>query len=185
MTTIRLTTWVNAPVERCFQLATSAAMSSPVSESLPASGVRIGPLQIGDFIRWQMGLGKARLEYRSRIDVIRPCSYFREVMAAQGVFLYYEHDHHFARMDDGTRVRNEIRFTTRLGVLGRPLELTLFRTGLIQMLARRNARLKRIAESNEWQRYLDPRNVEALAAKQLEKLSAAESQNRINMQRFA
>ncbi|QNI37014.1 SRPBCC family protein [Edaphobacter albus] len=157
-------------------------MSSPV---LPASGMRVGSLQAGDIIRWQMGLGKARLEYRSRIDIIRPYSYFREVMATKGIFLYYEHEHHFARMDDGTRVRNEIRFTTRLGVLGRPLELTLFRTGLMQMLARRNARLKAIAESNEWKGYLQVAPAVAGQGKSQEKFAVAEPQSRINMQRFA
>jgi ligand-binding SRPBCC domain-containing protein len=133
-----------------------------------------------------MGLGKARIDYQSRVDVIRPYTYFREVMTARGIFLYYEHDHYFARMDDGTRVRNEIRFATKLGTLGRPLELTLLRTCLMQMLARRNARLKRIAESNEWQNYLEVKPAEAEPmSKPLERLTIQEPPSPLNMQKFA
>jgi len=57
-------------------------------------------------------------------------------------------------MDDGTRVRDEIRFAAGLGPLGKLFELTL-RAALGKMLVARNAELKQLAEGSEWRRYVD------------------------------
>lgn len=139
-------------------------------------------LQVGDFIEWPLGLFGVRRTYESQVDIIRPYTYFHEVMTG-GIFRYFEQDHHFATMNDGTRVRNEIRFALRLGVFGRPLEMTLLRAGLKKMLADRNAKLKKIAESDEWQNYLEVKEVMIDAP--LEKVAAVESQGRVNVRRFA
>ncbi|HMF54452.1 MAG TPA: hypothetical protein VK593_08890, partial [Edaphobacter sp.] len=67
-------------------------------------------------LSWQMRAGRMTFSYVSRIESLRPFTYFREVMVA-GVFRHFEHDHHFARMDDGTRMRDEVRFELRYGPL--------------------------------------------------------------------
>lgn len=141
-------------------------------------------LQVGDCVECQMGLFGIKRSYESRVEVIRPYTYFREVMTG-GIFRYCEQDHHFATMNDGTRIRNEIRFSARLGALGRPLEMTLLRASLKKMLADRNARLKKIAESNEWQNYLEVKEIKIDMDTPLEKVAAVESQSRVNMRRFA
>jgi ligand-binding SRPBCC domain-containing protein len=174
MTTIRLTTWVNAPVERCFLLATSRDFSSS-SHANGGHAAAQGSLGLGDQVGWKAG----NRSYVSRVDAIRPYNYFREVMVA-GIFSHFEHDHHFARMDDGTRVRDEIRFSTRLGPLGRAFEMTVLRTALGRMLVSRNTELKRLAESSEWQRFVE--TPEAIR----ETIAVNDPQKRItNMQRFA
>jgi ligand-binding SRPBCC domain-containing protein len=130
-------------------------------------------------LSWQMRFGGARLSYISRIEVMRPFSYFREVMMT-GVFRHFEHDHHFARMDDGTRMRDEVRFTLRYGILGRALGFTVIRAALIRMLSRRTAELKRIAESGEWERYVEPKDLLGGAIKITEPPARV-----TNLQRFA
>jgi hypothetical protein len=72
-----------------------------------------------------------------------------------GSFGAFEHDHHFAMMDDGTRIRDEIRFTARGGILGRIAESLFLRRRLLKLLRKRNALIKQVAESEEWHRYLD------------------------------
>jgi ligand-binding SRPBCC domain-containing protein len=177
MITFRLTTWVNAPVERCFLLATSSDLSSRLSNEILTHGIGQNSLKLGDPISWRLGWNKHL--YTSRIDAIRPYCYFRETMIA-GIFQHYEHDHHFAQMDDGTRIRDEIRFSTRLGRVGRFYELTVVRAGLAKMLATRNAELKRIAESNEWQKFVEADDMTR------ETVTVPDPQKRIsNMQRFA
>jgi ligand-binding SRPBCC domain-containing protein len=132
-------------------------------------------LQCGDEVGWKMG----GTVHTSRVDAIRPYTYFREVMTA-GIFLHFEHDHHFAPMDDGTRVRDEIRFSVRMGPLGRLYGMTIVRSLLMRMLVAKNTELKHIAESAEWQRFVEDdvttRN----------KVAVPHPSNRIsNMQRFA
>jgi hypothetical protein len=75
--------------------------------------------------------------------------YFRDVMVS-GPFRYFEHDHHFAAMDDGTRIRDEIRFSASWGPLGRILARRR-----PAALIERSAVIKRVAESNEWRQYLE------------------------------
>lgn len=150
MITLRLTTWVNAPVERCFLLATSREFSPVVKNGVAApETIAKGMLQCGDEIGWKMG----GTEHVSRIDAIRPYCHFREVMTA-GIFRHYEHDHHFAPMDDGTRVRDEVRFSLRMGPLGKVYGATVVRSLLMRMLVDKNIELKRLAESADWQRFV-------------------------------
>ncbi len=68
-----------------------------------------------------------------------------------GSFRRFEHEHHFATMDDGTRVRDEIQFSAPWGMLGQ----FLARRRLLEILVERNAVIKRVAESEEWRKYLD------------------------------
>jgi len=154
MQTIRLTTWMDAPMERCFKLATSIDLhlaSAAQTQEKAVGGVTSGLIGEGETVQWQgRHFGRTRI-HSSRIDGWRPFSYFREVMV-EGSFALFEHEHHFAMMDDGTRMRDEIRFAVP-GLLGRLMERVV-RRHLIAMLKQRNAVIKRVAESEEWRRYL-------------------------------
>jgi hypothetical protein len=58
-------------------------------------------------------------------------------------------------MDDGTRMRDELRFSTSGGILGRLKARIFLRKQLKAFLAERNALIKRLAESEEWHKYLE------------------------------
>jgi ligand-binding SRPBCC domain-containing protein len=155
METIRLTTWMDAPMERCFKLATSIdlhlAAAGPTQEKA-ISGVTSGLIGEGESVEWRgRHLGRW-VTHTSKVEGWRPFTYFREVMI-KGSFARFEHEHHFALMDDGTRMRDEIRFAAS-GLMARMLEKAA-RRHLIAMLRRRNALIKRAAESEEWRRYLE------------------------------
>ncbi|HEV2708822.1 MAG TPA: SRPBCC family protein [Edaphobacter sp.] len=150
-------TWMDAPMERCFKLATSIdlhlASASQTGEKA-IGGVTTGLIAEGETVQWQARhFGRLRT-HTSRIDGWRPYSYFSDVMV-EGSFLRFEHEHHFAVMDDGTRMRDEIRFVAPYGLLGKIAEKMVLRRHLIAMLKQRNALIKRAAESNEWRTYLE------------------------------
>jgi ligand-binding SRPBCC domain-containing protein len=157
MVMIRTVTWVNAPVERCFRLATSVdfLLASSKSKNIKAiAGVKSGSLGQGDTVTWQGGMfGLGRI-HTSRIEVLRPFHYVRETMV-DGAFQYYEHDRHFAAMDDGTRVKDEVRFSLRLGPLGRLMETIMLRRQMTTLLKWRSEILKETAESDGWKRFLE------------------------------
>lgn len=162
METIRLATWIDAPVERCFLLSLSIDLhvaSARKTREEVVDGVTTGLIGQGETVTFQGRHFGVRLRHTSRIDVLRPYSYFRDVMVA-GSFRHFEHDHHFAPMDDGTRIRDEIQFSTRWGPLGRVLARRRLRAFLIE----RNAVIKRVAESEEWRRYLDGGMEDQIAA---------------------
>ncbi len=156
METIRLTTWMDAPVERCFKLAASIDLHLVTAEAIgetAVDGVTSGLIGAGEMVTFEGRHFGLRLSHTSRIDGWRPYSYFRDVMV-DGSFARFEHEHHFAAMDDGTRMRDEIRFAAPYGLMGRTAEKVLKRH-FMKLLKRRNALIKRVAESEEWRRYLE------------------------------
>jgi ligand-binding SRPBCC domain-containing protein len=154
MITIRSTTQVNAPIERCFLLALSAALRQEAVGSEPASGRTTGLIGLNDRVSWAKGLFGWGARQENIVDTLREDLYFREVSTADSAGRF-EHDHHFAPMNDGTRIRDEIVCSAPEGFKGRILERFFLRSRMTEYLKRRNAIIKRAAESEEWHRYLD------------------------------
>jgi hypothetical protein len=160
METIRLTTWVDAPVERCFLLSLNVDLRIACGRETgedAIEGVTTGLIGEGQTVTFQGRRFGALWRHTIRMEIVRPYSYFRDVMV-EGYFARYEHDHHFAAMDDGTRIRDEVTFSLRwsLGRFGA-------RRRMAQCLAARNAMIKRVAESEEWRNYLGEGAVERTA----------------------
>ena len=152
MDTIRSATWINAPVDRCFLLALSVDLHVASARSLEKAvkGVTTGLIGLGDSVTFEGHDFGGDGPHTCVIDELRACTYFREVMVS-GNFRYFVHEHHFAPMDDGTRMRDEIRFAARWGPVGR----VLARRRIKAFLKRRNTAIKRAAESDEWLKYLE------------------------------
>lgn len=121
MQTIRLTTLIDAPVQRCFLLSlsvTSTSSQPAYRASGPSPGVTSGLLRAGQSVTWSGRHFGLRLQHTSLVDVVRPYNYFRDVMT-HGHFASFEHEHNFAPMNDGTRMRDVLRFTPPFGLFGR------------------------------------------------------------------
>lgn len=162
MNPVRLGTWINAPVERCFLLSLSIDLhvaAAHRSGERAIAGVTTGLIGEGETVTFKGRHFLLSCKHTSRIEILRPYSHFRDVMVA-GSFRHFEHDHHFAAMDDGTRMRDEIRFTAPWGPLGQ----LLVRKRLKAFLKERNAEIKRVAESEEWRRYLGDGMADRVAA---------------------
>jgi len=159
METIRLGTWIDAPVERCFLLSLSVdlhvatALSMRDNSSAGATEQTIGE---GDRLTFRGRHFGVRWRHTSLIEKLRPHSYYRDVMIS-GPFRHFEHDHHFAPMDDGTRMRDEVRFSASGGFFGRLRTRMFLRKQLKAFLMERNTMIKRLAESEDWHKYLEQR----------------------------
>jgi ligand-binding SRPBCC domain-containing protein len=156
MVTIRTVTWIDAPVERCFMLARSVDFqlaSSKYKSVKVVAGVQSGLLGLGDTVTWRGRMFGPGGTHTNRVEVLRPPSYFLEKMVV-GRFKFYEHERHFAVMDDGTRIRDEVRFSIGWGPLGTALEKTVLRRRMTALLKWRNEALKEVAESEMWKQFL-------------------------------
>jgi ligand-binding SRPBCC domain-containing protein len=116
-------------------------------------GVTSGRLSEGDVVTLESRQFGRRLRYTSRVEKVRPYSYFREVRV-DGALSRFEHDHHFAPMDDGTRMREEITFSMPWGVLGKMATRMFVRKRLTELMVARSLEIKRVAESEDWERLL-------------------------------
>ncbi|WP_216843009.1 SRPBCC family protein [Granulicella sp. S190] len=161
METIQLETWIDAPVERVFLLSLSVDLhvaSARSSGESAVDGVMTGLISEGETVTFRGRHLGLKLRHKSRIDSMRPYSYFRDSMV-KGVFSHFEHEHHFAAMDEGTRIRDEVRFTAPWGALGRFATKLVVKRHLVAFLMKRNEHIKQVAESEDWHRYLDGQSV--------------------------
>jgi ligand-binding SRPBCC domain-containing protein len=159
METIRLGTWIDAPVERCFLLSLSVDLHTATARSMRdkiGAGATERTIGEGDTLTFKGNHFGVHWRHTSLIEKLRPHSYYRDVMIA-GPFQHFEHDHYFAPMDDGTRMRDEVRFSTSGGLLGRLTKRMFLRKQLKAFLMERNAMIKRLAESEDWHKYLGQR----------------------------
>ena len=141
-------------MDRCFKLAVSIDLQIAATGHKAIDGVTSGLIGPGDTVTWQGRSFGRKVTHQSLIEVWRPYSYFRDIMI-EGSFASYEHEHHFAPLNDGTRIRDEIRFTTPKGMLGRLAERFFLREEIATMLRQRNALIKKAAESDRWREFLD------------------------------
>ena len=157
MESLRLSTWIDAPVERCFLLSLSVDLhvaSARSTQSKPVAGSEPVIIGEGERLTFRGRHFGVRWRHTSLIETLRPHAYYRDIMIS-GPFQHFEHDHHFAAMDDGTRMRDEVKFSARWGLLGRLASKTFLRQRLKTFLMERNAMIKRLAESEDWQKYLE------------------------------
>jgi ligand-binding SRPBCC domain-containing protein len=159
MIQIRLSTPIAAPRERVFDLTRSIDLhthSLDWSGEEPVAGRMSGLIGLDETVTWRARHLGVRQRLTSRISAYERPAYFQDVMV-RGAFAWMEHDHWFdATPDGGTVLRDDFRFAAPLGVLGRIVEVLVLRGYMTRFLKRRNAVIKRVAESDGWREFLSP-----------------------------
>lgn len=165
MRTLHVTTTIHAPIARVFALSSNTEL---VRQTL---GMRLidGPASIQQNSRvhwrgWKFGLPTSHHTLITAYEPPHPDAYhthraFFQDTQERGRFARFHHDHHFTQEEgsDTTTVEDHIYFSLPLW-LGGPLTERLLLAPHIRRLARqRFALLKRLAESDEWQRYIPTR----------------------------
>jgi ligand-binding SRPBCC domain-containing protein len=157
---------IHAPIERCFLLSTSLAIVQQELKMRPVQNAGHGRTQSlatglvtdQDTIRWQGWKFGLPQFHESLIEAFDPPNFFRDRMIA-GRFRTFEHDHAFEYLgSNSTRLVDELRFSMPFGLLGELAANALLISHIRGLMRRRFQRLKRIAESEEWKRYLPDTN---------------------------
>ncbi|KAA6456247.1 hypothetical protein DYQ86_25975 [Acidobacteria bacterium AB60] len=145
---------VAAPLERCFLLSTSLALVARELKMKPVRGRTHGLVVAGDTVYWRGRKFGLPQFHESLIEDFQPYRFFRDRMIS-GRFGAFEHDHAFLPQPDGTvLMRDEVRFSMRWGLCGDVIGAALLLPHIRRLMRRRFALLKRVAESDEWRRYL-------------------------------
>jgi ligand-binding SRPBCC domain-containing protein len=158
MPTITLTTTVRAPRERVFDLARSIDAhqdSTSGTHERAVAGVTAGLIGMGDEVTWEARHFGVRQRLAVRITAFDRPARFQDAMIS-GAFKRMVHDHEFAEHAGGTVMRDRFAFQSPLGPLGALADRLFLTAYLRRFLIRRNQVLKRLAESAEWRRYLEP-----------------------------
>lgn len=152
-------TRIQAPIERCFDLARSVEVHLAGNvhfgeQAVAAAGVTSGLIDMGQQVTWRAKHLGFWHNLTSEITAMERPVYFQDVMV-RGPFRSMRHDHYFRSLaGDETEMKDVFCFAAPVPVLGVVAEKLLLRRYMKSLLHERNVVVKQIAESSEWQKYL-------------------------------
>src|ERR1700736_392423 len=156
-------TVIEAPMERCFDLARSVEVhvlgnvhwgeEAVALDSVSADGVTgsvsAGLIGLGERVTWRARHFGVRQRLTSEITAMDAPRYFQDTMLS-GAFRFMQHDHFFRVLEDGrTEMRDVFCFSAPIPLLGWVAERLVLRRYMAALLHERNAVVKRVAESEE------------------------------------
>jgi ligand-binding SRPBCC domain-containing protein len=154
---IHLTTFIQAPIERVFDLSRSINLhqiSTADTNERAVAGVMNGLIGIDETVTWEAKhLFKTR-HFTSKITAMQSPVFFVDEMI-RGDFKSFYHEHHFKAVDNGTILIDKLRFETPYGIFGRLLNGIFLRAYLERLLTRRNEVIKNYAETQKWKAILN------------------------------
>ncbi len=163
LTRLEEITHIRAPLDRCFQLSLSVevhllgnvhfgeqAVTVPGDPGVKSAGI----LRRGDRVTWQARHFGIRQRLTSEITEYDRPHAFQDTMRS-GAFAWMQHDHFFRRLGADMTVMGDVfRYAAPIPVLGVLAERLVLDRYMRDLLRERNRIVKRVAESEEWQRYL-------------------------------
>jgi ligand-binding SRPBCC domain-containing protein len=122
--------------------------------ALAIGGITSGLIGMGQHVTWRAKHFGIWHRLTSEITAMDRPTYFEDAMI-QGIFRFMRHEHFFRSLSpNATEMKDIFCFAAPLPVLGWLAEAAFLRDYMQALLRERNAVLKQIAESAEWQKYL-------------------------------
>src|SRR5476651_336083 len=121
MTQIELTTYINAPIERCFDMARSIDLhlvSTQQTGEQAIAGRTGGLIELGETVTWRakhFGVWQTLTSKITEFDY--PNSFTDELV--EGAFRSINHQHIFYSVDGATVMKDIFHFESPLGILGK------------------------------------------------------------------
>jgi ligand-binding SRPBCC domain-containing protein len=145
-------TRIEAPIERCFDLASSVDLHTLAlshSGERAVAGKVSGLLYLGDEVTWEASHFGVRHRLTSRIvEFDRPRRF--TVRMLKGPFASHTHNFTFDPDDGEATVMTEVfQFRSPFGILGRIMDALVMTRYLKRLMRTRNEYLKRVAEGRE------------------------------------
>jgi ligand-binding SRPBCC domain-containing protein len=152
MPKIHVTTFIAAPRERVFDLSRNIGLhkiSTKETGEEAIGGVTSGPISLNESVTWKARhLGKKRIMQVKITQMESPVSFTDEQV--KGDFIYFRHEHHFKPVENGTLMIDMLDFKSPYGIIGQVFN-GIYLTGYLEkFLLKRNAVIKRYAETEMW-----------------------------------
>lgn len=156
MAVIKLQTLINAPLERCFLLATSINLhmdTAAETNEVAIAGVTKGCIKLNETVTWKARHFGVTQHLTSKITEYKYPTLFVDEMQ-KGIFKKLHHTHSFKTADNTTVMDDIFVFEAPMGILGSIAEKIFLTRYLKNFLLHRNAQLKKVAEGNNWHKYV-------------------------------
>jgi ligand-binding SRPBCC domain-containing protein len=149
MSRIELSTWIEARIERCFDLSRDIdahVASMEFHRERAIAGVTSGLINLGEEVTWEAQHLGFRWRITSRItEFERPARFVDEMR--RGPFRSFRHEHLFTTDGTATTMRDVVDYVLPLGPLGLAADKVFARRYVRHLLQVRNTYLKRTAEA--------------------------------------
>ncbi len=149
MTVIDLTTDIDAPIERVFDLARDLdlhASSMAHTGEQAIAGRTTGRVEVGDMVTWRARHFGLWWSLTSRITAVEAPMRFEDVQE-RGPFAWFRHEHRFEAHGGLTRMHDHWEHRSPLGPLGRLVDRGVLGRYMRSLLVIRNEALKQAAET--------------------------------------
>lgn len=156
MPIIKLETFINAPIERVFDLARSIdlhADSMSHTNEKAVAGVTKGLINLGETVTWEATHFSIRQRLTSKITVCERPFKFGDTMVS-GAFARFDHDHFFTEVEGQTLMQDVFDYDSPLGFLGNIADFLFLENYMKNLLIERNNTIKRVAESEDWRKFV-------------------------------
>jgi ligand-binding SRPBCC domain-containing protein len=153
------TTLINAPIERVFDLSRSVEVHLLANvheneQALATGGVTTGLIGLEEQVTWRAKHFGMWHDLTSKATAVEPPTYFQVTMV-KGIFRSMQADHVLRSLPSGaTELRDIFTIAAPFPILGTIAEALFLRRYMIALNRERNAVIKQLAESDDWQRYL-------------------------------
>lgn len=153
------TTLIDAPIERCFDLARSVEVHLVANvhsgeQALAVGGITSGLTGLGQQVTWRAKHFGFWHNLTSEVTLLE-LPFHLQVTMIHGIFRSMRADHLFRALPTGaTEMKDIYAIAAPIPILGLIAEFLFLRRYMLALLRERNAVLKRIAESSDWQHYL-------------------------------
>lgn len=151
MTTIQLTTRINAPIEIIFDLSRNIDVhqqSTAKSNETAIAGITSGLINLNETVTWRGKHFGIYLKHKSLISAMEIPTYFVDEML-EGKFKSFKHQHTFIQKKGFVIMEDKIQYQTPYGIFGKIFDHVLLKKHLTKFISERNYFIKSLAENHQ------------------------------------
>ncbi|MBQ0909383.1 SRPBCC family protein [Flavobacterium sp. F-328] len=151
MTTIQLTTRINAPIEIIFDLSRNIDVhqqSTAKSNETAIAGITSGLINLNETVTWRGKHFGIYLKHKSLISAMEIPTYFVDEML-EGKFKSFKHQHTFIQKKGFVIMEDKIQYETPYGIFGKIFDHFLLKKHLTKFISERNYFIKSLAENHQ------------------------------------
>lgn len=146
MPTLIIETQISAPPEICFDLIREATRKTNTVIETSDGRKNRGEIVLGEIVAFESrNLGFKQKLIVKVTELEKPFRFTDEMI--EGNFKSFKHVHEFIPQGSGTLLKDTFLWSSPLGLIGKIADQTLVKNILRKTATRRNAELKRLAES--------------------------------------
>lgn len=148
MTKIKLVTYINAPIEKCFDLSRDVnihLLSASKTNEKVIAGKNEGLLELNDVVTWRakhFGIYQNLTVQITQMEY----PYFFEDKMLKGAFKSMVHKHYFEIENDTTKMTDEFEYEVPFSIIGKLFDNLILKKYMTNFLLTRNQTIKEVGE---------------------------------------